>query len=82
MALKVDLDVSSDNIQDWKGVRQKAGQVNSPESSITNNETYPLNLQRALTPVSDSNSRFTRSVAAWAVRDFKVSYAIYKNGYD
>jgi hypothetical protein len=36
IALNVGLDVSFDNMQDWKGIREKAGEVNSTEVYITN----------------------------------------------
>jgi hypothetical protein len=34
MALNIDLDVSFDNMQDWKGIGQKAGEVNNTEGYI------------------------------------------------
>jgi hypothetical protein len=38
MALNVGLDASLDNMQDWKGIREKAGEVNSTKAYITNDE--------------------------------------------
>jgi hypothetical protein len=38
MALNVGLGVSVDNMQDWKGTWEKAGEVNSRKSYITNGE--------------------------------------------
>jgi hypothetical protein len=39
MALNIGLDVSFDNISDWNGIPQKAGEVNSTKSCITNAES-------------------------------------------
>jgi hypothetical protein len=39
MTLKTGLDGSFDNMEDWKGIREKAGEVNSTETYITNGET-------------------------------------------
>jgi hypothetical protein len=39
MALKVGLDASFDSMWDWKGIREKAGEVDSMKASITNDET-------------------------------------------
>jgi hypothetical protein len=38
MALNVGFDVSFGNMQDWKGIREKAGEVNSAEGYIANDE--------------------------------------------
>jgi hypothetical protein len=38
MASSVGLDVSFDNLQDWKGVQEKAGEVNSKKAYVTNDE--------------------------------------------
>jgi hypothetical protein len=36
MALNVGLDTSFVNTQDWKGIRKKAGEVNSTTTYVTN----------------------------------------------
>jgi hypothetical protein len=38
MVLKVGLDVSLDNMQDWKEIREKAAEVNSTKAYIANGE--------------------------------------------
>jgi hypothetical protein len=39
MALNDDVNVSFDNMQDWKGIREKEGAVNSTKTYIKNDET-------------------------------------------
>jgi hypothetical protein len=39
MALNIGLDVSVDNLWDLKGIREKAGEVNSTRARIKNGET-------------------------------------------
>jgi hypothetical protein len=39
MALYYGLDASFDNMYNWKGIRQKVGEVNSTNIYITNDET-------------------------------------------
>jgi hypothetical protein len=40
MALKIGLDVSFDNMQDWKGIMEKTGEVNSTGAYIMNDESW------------------------------------------
>jgi L-rhamnose isomerase len=40
MAVSVGLDIPFDNIQDWKGIREKAKEVNRTKAYITNDETF------------------------------------------
>jgi hypothetical protein len=39
MALNVGLDVSFDNMKDWRGIREKAGEPNNTKPYVTNEET-------------------------------------------
>jgi hypothetical protein len=39
MGLNVCLEASFDNVQDWKGVLEKTGEINSTIAYITNDET-------------------------------------------
>jgi hypothetical protein len=39
MAVNIGLDMSFDNMWDWKGIREKATEVNSTEAYITNDRT-------------------------------------------
>jgi hypothetical protein len=39
MALNFGLGASFDNMQDWEGILEKAGEVNSTKAYITNDET-------------------------------------------
>jgi hypothetical protein len=39
MTLNTGLDASFDNVQDWKGIREKAGEVNSTKTHVTDDET-------------------------------------------
>jgi hypothetical protein len=38
MALNFDLDVSFLNLQDWKRIQEKAGELNNTKAYITNDE--------------------------------------------
>jgi hypothetical protein len=38
MALNTDLDASFGNMQDWKGIREKAREVNTRKASVDNDE--------------------------------------------
>jgi hypothetical protein len=38
MVLNFGLDVSSGNMTDWKGMREKAGELNSTKAHVTNDE--------------------------------------------
>jgi hypothetical protein len=44
MALMVCLDVSFDNTQYWKGIREKSGEVNSAKAYVTNDKTVPVEI--------------------------------------
>jgi hypothetical protein len=51
MALNVGLEVPLDDIQDWKGIRDKAGKVKSTEADVTKRYGFPTNYERVLTLV-------------------------------
>jgi hypothetical protein len=38
MALNVGFDILFDNMQDWKGILEKAGEINSMKANVTNGE--------------------------------------------
>jgi hypothetical protein len=48
VGLNVSLDVSFNNMKGWKGIREKAEEVNSTKAYITNWCDFPLNSQQAL----------------------------------
>jgi hypothetical protein len=44
MALNVGLNVSFDNTQNWEGMREKAGKVNSTEVYTTNDDLVSIGI--------------------------------------
>jgi hypothetical protein len=49
MALTVGLDASFNNMQDWKEIREKAGEGNSTKAYITSDEDSPIILSGCYT---------------------------------
>jgi hypothetical protein len=54
IALNLGLDVPLDNMQDWKGIREKAGEVNSAKVYVANDENSYQNFNGRYTNINHS----------------------------